>query len=50
MQGNKGPATDLGDHTGITESGNIPELPNATLMVVIRQVPNGNNDPTSSMQ
>ena len=25
-------------------------LPNTTFMVVIRRVPNGNNDPTSSMQ
>jgi len=30
--------------------GNVPLLRNTTFMVVIRGVPNGNNDPTSSMQ
>ena len=49
-RGNKLPATDLGERVGKTARGNVPELPNSTLMVVIRQVPNGNNDPTSSMQ
>jgi hypothetical protein len=33
-----------------TASGNIPELPNTTFMVVIRQMLNGNNYPTSTMQ
>jgi hypothetical protein len=31
-------------------NGNIPELLNTTSIVVIRRVPNSNNDPTSSMQ
>jgi hypothetical protein len=49
-RGNKRPATDLGERAGKKARGNVPELPNSTFMVVIRQVPNGNNDPTSSMQ
>jgi hypothetical protein len=40
----------LGEHAGKKASGTVPELPNPTVMVVIRQVPNGNNDPTSSIQ
>jgi len=47
---NKRPATDLGERTGKKVKGNIPESPNTTFMVVIRQVPNSNNDPTSSNQ
>ena len=49
-QGNKRLATDLGEHVGITASGKLPEFPNTTFKVVIRPVPNGNNDQTSSMQ
>jgi hypothetical protein len=49
-RGNKRPATDLGERAGKKARGNVPELPNSTFMVVIRRVPNGNNDPTSSMQ
>jgi hypothetical protein len=41
---------DLGERTGKPARGNVPELPNTTFMVVIRRVPNGNNDPTSSVQ
>jgi hypothetical protein len=48
-QGNKQPATDLEERAGKIASINIPVLPNTTFMVVIRRVPNGNNDPTSSM-
>jgi len=48
--GNKRLATDLGERAGNKARGNVPELPNTTFMVVIRRVPNGNNDPTSSMQ
>jgi hypothetical protein len=43
-------ATDLGERAGKKVRGNFPELPNTTFMVVIRRVPNSNNDPTSSMQ
>jgi hypothetical protein len=49
-RGNKRPATDLGARAGTIARGNVPELPNSTFMVVICRVPNGNNDPTSSMQ
>jgi len=49
-QGNKQPATDLGELVGKQERGNVRGLPNTTFMVEIRRVPNGNNDPTSSMQ
>ena len=49
-QGNKQPATDLAQRAGKKARGNFPELPNTTFMVVIRRVPNGNNDQTSSMQ
>jgi hypothetical protein len=35
---------------GLKARGNVPELANTMFMVVIRRVPNGNNDPTSSMQ
>jgi len=48
-RGNKRPATDLGERAGKKARGNVPELPNTTFMVVIRRVPNGNNDPTSSI-
>jgi len=47
---NKQLATDGGEHTGKKSRGNLPELPNTTFMVVIRQVPNGDNDRTSSME
>jgi hypothetical protein len=40
----------LGERAGKNATGNIPELPNSTFMVVIGRVPNGNNDRTSSMQ
>ena len=49
-RGKKRSATGLGERAGKTARGNVPELPNTTFMVVIRRVPNGNNDPTSSMQ
>ena len=49
-RGNKRSVTDLGERAGKKARGNVPELPNSTFMVVIRRVPNGNNDPTSSMQ
>ena len=47
---NKRPAMDLGECASNTTRGNIPELPNTTFMVVICQVPNGNNDQSSGMQ
>jgi len=47
--GNKRLATDLGPPAGNQGRGNLPDLLNATFIVVIRQVPNGNNDQTSSM-
>jgi hypothetical protein len=40
----------LGEHAAKKARGNVRGLPNTTFMVVIRRVPNGNNDPTSSMQ
>jgi hypothetical protein len=49
-RGNNRPATDLGERAGKKARGNVPELPNSTFMDVIRRVPNGNYDPTSSMQ
>ena len=49
-RGNKRPVTDVGECAGKQARCNVPELPNSTFMVVIRRVPNGNNDPTSSMQ
>ena len=49
-RGNKRPATELGECAGKKVRGKVPELPNTTFMVVIRRVPNSNNDPTSSMQ
>jgi hypothetical protein len=49
-RGNKRPATDVGERAGKIARGNLPELPNTTFMVVIRRVPNGDNDQTSSMQ
>jgi hypothetical protein len=49
-QGNKRPATDVGERAGNKARGNLLELPNTTFMVVIRRVPNGDNDQTSSMQ
>ena len=49
-RGNKRLATDLGERARNTARGNVPVLPNTTFLVVICQVPNCNNDPTSSMQ
>jgi hypothetical protein len=49
-QRNKRPGTELGERAGKKARGNVPELPDSTFMVVIRRVPNGNNDLTSSMQ
>jgi hypothetical protein len=49
-RGKKRSATELGELTGKKASGTVPELSNTTSMVVIRRVPNGNNDPTSSTQ
>jgi len=49
-RGNKRSAKDLGERAGKKARGNVPELPNTTFMVVIRRVPNCNNDPTSSLQ
>ena len=49
-QGNKRPATDLGECAGKKARGNVPELPNTTFMVVILRVPNSDTDATSSMQ
>ena len=49
-RGNKRPATDVGERAGNQAIGNIPELPNKTFMVVLRRVPHGNNDQTSSIQ
>jgi hypothetical protein len=46
----KRPAMDWGEHAGKNLKGNVSELPSTTFMVVIHRVPNGNNDPTSSMQ
>ena len=40
----------MGESTGKKARGNVPKLLNTTFMVVIRRVPNGDNDPTSSMQ
>ena len=48
--GNNRAATDSGGRTGKHSRSNLSELPNATFMVVICRVPNGNNDQTSSMQ
>jgi hypothetical protein len=44
------PVTDLGERPGKRARGNLPEMPNTTFMVVIRRVPNGNNDETFSNQ
>jgi hypothetical protein len=41
---------DWGERAGKNVKGNVSELPSTTFMVVIHRVPNGNNDPTSSMQ
>jgi len=42
--GNKPPVTDLGERAGTKVRGNLPVLPNTTIMVVICRVSNGNND------
>jgi hypothetical protein len=47
---NKGPATELGEHSGNKAIGNLPEFPNGTFMVLIHRVSNSNNEQTSSMQ
>jgi len=49
-QGTKQLVTDLGECTGKKAKANIPDLRNTTFMVVIRRVPNGNNNQTSSNQ
>jgi len=49
-QGNKRPATDLGERLGKQVKGNLPELSNTTFFIVINRVPNDNNDQTSSNQ
>jgi len=49
-RGNKRPAMDLGERAGKKARDNLPQLPNTTFIVVIRRVPNGDNDQTSSMQ
>jgi len=49
-QGNKRPGTDLDQCAGKNARSNLPELPNTTFLIVIRRVPNGNNDQTSSNQ
>jgi len=49
-RGNKRPAMDLGERAGKKARDNLPELPNTTFIIVIRRVPNGDNDQTSSMQ
>jgi len=41
---------DLAEHMGNTARGNLSELLNTTFMIVIRRVPNGNNDHTFSNQ
>jgi len=43
-------ATDLAECACKTATGNLPEIPNTTFIIVIRRVPNGNNDQTSSNQ
>ena len=50
MQGNKRPATDLKECMGKNARVYLPELRNTTFMVVIRRVPNGSDDQTSSIQ
>jgi hypothetical protein len=42
--------TDLGEHMCKKAGGNLPEFPNTTFIVLILQVPNSNNDRTSSMK
>ena len=49
-RGNNRTATDLEECLGKKARSNIPEMPNTIFMVVICQVPNGNNDQTSSRQ
>jgi len=49
-RGNTRPVTHLAERAAKTVRGILPELPNTTFMVVIRRVPNGNNDQTSSHQ
>jgi len=47
-RGYKRPETDLGERAGKPVRGNVLQLRNTAFMVVIRWVPNGNNDQTSS--
>jgi hypothetical protein len=49
-RGKKRPAADLGQHMGQKAKSNLPELPNRTFIIVIRQVLNGNNDQICSVQ
>jgi hypothetical protein len=49
-RGNMWLVMDLGEHVGKKAKGNVTELPNSAFMDVIRWVPNGNNDQTSSNQ
>jgi len=48
MRGNKQPATYSGERVGDMVRGNLAEWRNTTFLVVIHQVPNGNNDQKSS--
>jgi hypothetical protein len=43
-------ATVLGERVGKNAIGNLPELLNITFKVLIRRMPNGNNDQASSLQ
>ena len=49
-QGNKRLAMDLRECAWKQAKRYVPEFPNTTCMIVIRRVPNGNNDQTSSNQ
>jgi len=48
--GNLRPVTELGQRVGKRAAGNVPEMRNTTFMVLIRRVPNGNNDKPFSEQ
>jgi hypothetical protein len=49
-QGNLPPVTELRQRLGKTLTGNLPESPKTTFLVLICQVLNGNNDKTISIQ
>ena len=49
-RGNKRLSMDLGELMGKKATGNLPQLPKRTFMVVICRVRSGNNDLTSSMK